>query len=96
MFVRETTKTAVASASCGCDRCTKTHLGETILVVSSDHAHPKGKPVLPKIDEILREKKFGLASLMTDRTVNATMWELRFQKRKRKYKDQLSTFVFQN
>ena len=39
MIVRETTKTAVTSASCGRDSCTKTLLGETILVVSSDHAH---------------------------------------------------------
>ena len=73
MFVRETTKTAVTSASCGRDSCTKTLLGETILMVSSDHTHTNDGIGHP-------------------RTAVATMWELRFQTRKRKYKDHLGTF----
>ena len=73
MFVRETTKTAVTSASCGRDSWTKTLLGETILVVSSDQTHPNDGIGHP-------------------RTAVATMWEFRFETRKRKYKDHLGTF----
>ena len=73
MFVRETTKTAVSSASCGRNSCTKTLLGETIQMVSSDHAHTNADTGHP-------------------RTAVATMWEFRFETRKRKYKDHLGTF----